>query len=143
MNLYWFNKIVYESMIFSNIIYFLNAHLCSIKYIFLKMFFQFMWTSLCTKDHAWWQWCLYNGKAAVSAVSHYQHLGMFLKTMINSDNTQLKYLIYSLSYLQISRSNPAEARNVPSGWKFPQNISPWCPLNNIIGANKLDVRGGP
>ena len=45
--------------------------------------------------------------------------------------------------IQICLSKPDEARYWPSGWNSRENISPWCPSSNIMGANKEDVLGGP
>jgi len=42
-------------------------------------------------------------------------------------------------HLQISLSNPPEARVWPSGEKRTVKISPSCPVRSMIGAARLDV----
>ena len=45
--------------------------------------------------------------------------------------------------LQIFLSKDPDANVFPSGWNLAEKISAPCPDSNMIGARRLDVRGGP
>ena len=40
-------------------------------------------------------------------------------------------------------SNDADASVLPFGWNLALNMSPSWPDNSMMGARRLDVRGGP